>query len=213
MVNIFYLDEDIDVNCRYHCDRHISKMIVESTQILSAVCRLYGQSNEEAPYGIHSNKHPAVLWAAASRSNWLWLHKFTLALNKEFQFRYDKTKDHLSASVCKTLKVPTGLEDVGITERPQAMPEQYRVKGDPVQAYRNYYIGEKQYFAKWKTREVPEWYREGCLTWNQMHPNTPQTMQEKKAMDQKLKMERDEEKKRKRQQREEEKQAKKRKTQ
>jgi hypothetical protein len=32
----------------------------------------------------------------------------------------------------------------------QVMPAYYQVPGDPVRAYRAYYIGEKLKFAKWR---------------------------------------------------------------
>jgi hypothetical protein len=34
-------------------------------------------------------------------------------------------------------------------------------KENKVQAYRDYYIGEKSKFAKWKLGNVPEWYING----------------------------------------------------
>ena len=39
------------------------------------------------------------------------------------------------------------------------MPDQYRVEGDAVTAYRNYYAGEKRRFAVWKTARVPQWWK------------------------------------------------------
>jgi len=30
-----------------------------------------------------------------------------------------------------------------------------------LKAYRNYYIGEKAYFAKWKKGNMPDWFKEG----------------------------------------------------
>eukprot|EP00009_Paramoeba_aestuarina_P003922 CAMPEP_0201523450 /NCGR_PEP_ID=MMETSP0161_2-20130828/19904_1 /ASSEMBLY_ACC=CAM_ASM_000251 /TAXON_ID=180227 /ORGANISM="Neoparamoeba aestuarina, Strain SoJaBio B1-5/56/2" /LENGTH=296 /DNA_ID=CAMNT_0047922565 /DNA_START=105 /DNA_END=995 /DNA_ORIENTATION=+ len=196
MVNIFYLDDNLQVNCAYYADKHVVKMVIESCQLLSAICRVHGQSEEEAPYGIHSLKHPCALWAGASLSNWRWLRELTLELNKEYMFRYNKSEDHKSAAICKTLKEPEGLIDVGITERPQSMPDEYKVKNDPVQAYRNYYIGEKQYFCKWTKRDVPEWYKEGCKAWNLIHPDTPQTRQQHKDREERRKVERAEERKR-----------------
>ena len=42
------------------------------------------------------------------------------------------------------------------------MPDEYKVEGDPVSAYRKYYKGEKAYFAKWnRGREAPEWWNNG----------------------------------------------------
>jgi len=38
------------------------------------------------------------------------------------------------------------------------MPEYCKVTGNPIQAYKNYYINEKKGFANWKNRTRPEWY-------------------------------------------------------
>jgi len=38
------------------------------------------------------------------------------------------------------------------------MPEQYKVIGDSIQAYHNYYINDKQPFAVWTNRPIPPWY-------------------------------------------------------
>jgi glycosyltransferase involved in cell wall biosynthesis len=70
----------------------------------------------------HKN-HPCAVWARNSLSNWKWLKESTLALYKEYQFRYNKI--HKSGELTKTLPEPQ-LIDIGITTRPQAMPEQYR---------------------------------------------------------------------------------------
>ena len=48
------------------------------------------------------------------------------------------------------------IEEKGLTEIPQAMPDD--VKGDDsILAYRNYYIKYKKDFAKWTNRETPTW--------------------------------------------------------
>ncbi len=39
------------------------------------------------------------------------------------------------------------------------MPDEYKVTNDPISAYRKYYIGERNGFAKWTKREVPEWFQ------------------------------------------------------
>jgi len=40
------------------------------------------------------------------------------------------------------------------------MPEAYKVPGNPVQAYRNFYVGEKWRFATWTRRRRPKWFTE-----------------------------------------------------
>jgi hypothetical protein len=51
------------------------------------------------------------------------------------------------------------IPEEDFTEPPKAMPEEYKVD-DVVQSYRNYYLGDKKYFSKWKKREVPYWFSE-----------------------------------------------------
>ena len=43
----------------------------------------------------------------------------------------------------------------------------FKVKDNPILAYRNYYIVEKNSFASWKNRSTPEWYKEKDImnTW------------------------------------------------
>ena len=45
-----------------------------------------------------------------------------------------------------------------MTNFAQAMPDKYKVKDNAVQAYRNYYNGEKGYFAKWYDGKTPDWW-------------------------------------------------------
>lgn len=153
-MNIFYLDQNIPRCARYHCDQHVIKMILESTQILSTVLHLY---NIKAPYKPSHQNHPSVLWAAKSLQNWLWLRELILFLNKEYKYRYDSLVNHKSYEIAKKLKIPP-LPDIGLIEHPQVMPEEYKVPGDPIKAYRNFYIFDKSRFAKWRKRTAPQWY-------------------------------------------------------
>lgn len=68
--------------------------------------------------------------------------------------------NHESAVVARELDPPP-IEDRGLTPFAQAMPEEYRVPGDAVAAYRAFYIGAKSHFAAWKKRPAPDWFTEG----------------------------------------------------
>ena len=153
-MNIFVLDRDISTCARYHADQHVIKMILESAQMLCTVLQQHGL---DAPYRPTHAKHPCTIWAGNSLSNWLWLRELTLALNEEYKYRYAKEADHRSAIVVRDLPLPP-IEDIGLTEFAQAMPDNYKVPGDPVQAYRAFYIGEKANFAKWTRRKPPAWF-------------------------------------------------------
>jgi len=152
-VNIFVLDYDIEKCAEYHCDQHVVKMILESVQLL---CTALNKKDFTTPYKSTHLKHPCVLWVEASYDNFEWLVQLTLALNKEYRFRFDKTVDHKSIAVLSKIE-HCQFEPVGLTDFPQAMPEQYKVDNDAVQAYRNFYRGEKMGFAKWTKREMPDW--------------------------------------------------------
>lgn len=156
-MNIFVLDTDIRKCAQYHADQHVIKMILESAQMLCTVVNLNGGY---APYRSTHTRHPCTIWAGASLSNWKWLYRLALALNDEYRYRYRANLHHKSAEVVKTLSLPK-IDDIGLTEFAQAMPEIYRVPGDAVKAYRKFYIEEKSRFAKWTRHKKPGWFRNG----------------------------------------------------
>ena len=155
-MNIFVLSEDPQEAARQQCDRHVVKMALESAQILSSVRWRYGA---EAPYKPTHAKHPCVLWAGECAENYTWLWEHLGALLTEYTARYGKR--HAVAFHLEALREPPpGLPACGQrTPFVQCMPEPYRLSGDPVQAYRNFYMGEKARFARWKHGNTPAWYR------------------------------------------------------
>ncbi|MHC5038662.1 MAG: pyrimidine dimer DNA glycosylase/endonuclease V [Planctomycetota bacterium] len=158
-MNIFVLDEDIGKCARYHPDRHVVKMILESAQML---CTVVNEAGGRSPYRSTHVKHPCTVWAGGSLSNWKWLRSLALALNREYKFRFRASRDHASAVVVRNLSLPH-LPDRGLTPFAQAMPEKFRVKGDPVRAYRRYFRAEKAPGARWTRRRIPPWVREGTV--------------------------------------------------
>lgn len=153
-MNIFILDHDIAQCARYHCDQHVGKMILESTQIL---CTALHNRGMDAPYRPTHSRHPSVLWAGASMDNFRWLVRLAHELNAEYRYRYRKPADHASVRVLKLVQ-DTEFESNGLTEFPQAMPDSYKVAGNAVEAYRNFYLGEKAAFATWTRRPQPDWW-------------------------------------------------------
>jgi hypothetical protein len=152
-MNIFVLDTDIETCARYHCDQHVVKMILESVQML---CTALNKKGFTTPYKSTHTKHPCVLWVEESYSNFLWLQDLALALNSEYRFRFEKDADHKSIAVLSEI-TSLHYDDRGLTEFAQAMPDKYKVPGDAVMAYRQFYLGEKMRFARWTRRNAPEW--------------------------------------------------------
>ena len=153
-MNIFVLDLDISRCARSHCDLHVSKMILESVQML---CTALNKRGFETPYRSTHSRHPCVLWVGESYDNFQWLAQLAVELNREFRYRYDRDKDHASVDVLRRIEgIP--YERNGLTEFAQAMPDEYKVAGDPVAAYRRFYLNDKASFASWKKRPPPHWW-------------------------------------------------------
>ena len=154
-MNIFVLDKRIKQCAQFHCDQHVSKMILESVQIL---CTSLNKKGFTTPYKSTHIKHPCVLWVEESYSNFAWLKELAIELNREFKYRYDRDKDHASIKVLSEIK-KCKFKDIGLTEFAQAMPNEYKFKNNAVRAYRNFYRDEKSKFAKWTKRPIPKWMK------------------------------------------------------
>ena len=151
-MNIFILDTDIKKCAESHCDKHVIKMILESVQMLSTVCR---QSGLDIGYKPTHPHHPCTIWVSKSLSNWVWLRHLTSYLNEEYRYRYNKKQNHKSYDLANILPLPN-IPDIGLTPFAQAMPEQYKNK-NAVIAYRKYYLNEKTNLLKWTKRIQPQW--------------------------------------------------------
>lgn len=152
-MNIFILDNDIQKCAQYHCDQHVVKMILESVQLL---CTALNKKGNSTPYKSTHIHHPCVIWVERSFDNFIWLKDLAIALNDEYRFRFEKDSDHKSILVLNEISKYC-YDSRGLTEFAQAMPDMYKVPGDAVTAYRQFYLGEKMGFAKWTKRKTPDW--------------------------------------------------------
>jgi hypothetical protein len=160
-MNIFYLSSDPETAAQMACDKHVIKMILETAQLLYTAQHLSDNNLYDCPYQpykvAHKN-HPSAIWARSSMDQYNWLCQLGLAYCDEYKFRYGYDKEHSSHKHLIWLyNNPPVLDYNGFIEPPQCMPEQYKDYDDCIQAYRNYYIGEKLPFAKYTVREVPYW--------------------------------------------------------
>ena len=155
-MNIFFLDFDTQKCSQYHCDKHVVKMILETAQLLCGVHHMTVHDAGQVPYKLSHKNHPCAIWARETLSNYLYLCDLGLELCKEYTYRYGKR--HKSQEViewCVTNK--PNICDKEFTTPPKAMPDEYKVD-DVIESYRKYYRGAKRDFAKWKNREIPEWF-------------------------------------------------------
>lgn len=152
-MNIFYLDSDPKKCAEYHNDKHVVKMILETAQLL---CGVHWVNGGEAPYKLSHKNHPCSIWVRSSLENYLWLCELGLELCEEYSYRYGKK--HKSQQIIEWCIVnKPKIPDVPFQDPPRAMPDTFKVD-DVTQSYRNYYIGAKKDFCRWKNRQVPLWF-------------------------------------------------------
>ena len=177
-MNIFYLHEDPIQNAKWHIDKHIVKMPIEYAQLMSTAHRLLDgemylgktaigrnikrwrlhDEREDILYKASHINHPSAIWVRESIENYFQMYKLYMAVLAEFTNRYGKVHGSSKPSIA-LIRPPSNIPMVKGTQLPQCMPEICKVKNNPILAYRNYYIVEKNSFASWKNREIPEWFQ------------------------------------------------------
>lgn len=163
-MNIFVVDKNPRIAARSLCDKHVVKMIVEGCQMLSTIHRLGASHIVHAPVELYKQSfvnHPCTIWARQTSENYYWLADHTHELSVEYTHRYGKVHKAHEMTEWFIRVLPMKVPDGDLTPFAQAMPEEYKVPENAVQAYRNYYLGAKSKFAKWKFTNQPEWYTEG----------------------------------------------------
>ena len=179
-MNIFYLDRDVRKAAEYHCDKHVVKMILESAQLLCTAHRVLdgtpylGSSvsekrnvarwklpdeREAIMYRACHVHHPCGVWVRANIDHYRWLYDLMYYLIYEYKHRYNGKTHKCEDLLQPLLNAPYNIPIVDWQEPPQAMPDDSKVVGDSVQAYRNYYMNHKRRMANWKVRGQPEWYK------------------------------------------------------
>ncbi len=177
-MNIFFLDRSPLVAAQYHCDRHVVKMILESAQLLSTAHRILDgevsvglspsnrkrktwtlfDSREQLLYRATHINHPSAIWARSNIDHYRWLYDLFYQLIGEYKYRYDDKNHACEKLLVPLLDAPNNISIVDWEDPPQAMPDDAKVLGSSVDAYRNYYRLHKRRMANWKLRGIPDWY-------------------------------------------------------
>ena len=176
-MNIFYLDKDPKTCAQMHVDKHCVKMILEYAQLLSTAHRvldgtlsttLSNSGRKRQTYSLADDRdanlysathinHPSAVWVRKRESHYRLLFSLWIELMDEYTYRYGKV--HASSRLISYLnKPPTNIEFGGGFDEPTpAMPDHYKVDGDSLKSYQNYYLGDKQRMFSWKKRQTPSW--------------------------------------------------------
>jgi hypothetical protein len=164
-MNIFYLDRDPVIAASHMYDKHKVKMILESAQMLCTAHRYYG--NEDVPYKTAHLNHPSSIWCRENSRQYYWLFDHMLALGKEYTNRYKRI--HLSITKCFPYLqyTPVGMPLGGpFNEPPQCMPDEYKVPGDSLSAYWNYYEQDKVKIKNKNEQKISRPLNQNQLQWN-----------------------------------------------
>ena len=180
-MNIFYLSNSVDECAEWAVDRHVVKMILETSQLLSTAHRvldgietagvsqsgrkkkiwvLPDDRNDTLYSATHTN-HPSSVWVRQSNNNYNWLYCLLGAYLKEYTYRYGKVHSIERSGLFTALATPPQNIPVGpFTQPTVAMDAKYIISDDARINYKNYYKQGKSHLFAWKKRSMPEWITE-----------------------------------------------------
>lgn len=175
-MNIFVLDIDPKIAATFHCDKHVVKMIVESTQMLtnayystvlatSQITELFktfprtDESGNPLPYKKTHYNHPCSIWARTSLDNFNWLLEMSNELCVEYTKRYNKHHKCQEYLNWISQNLPN-IQSIGLTKFATAMPVDF-ITDDPISSYKIYYRSKKSYMKlNYKLGNIPEFLKD-----------------------------------------------------
>lgn len=158
-MNIFVLSSNTKLCARYHCDKHISKMVTESAQLMCTAHHVFGTRRRWMYKPTHVN-HPCAVWTRMSNTNYLWLLELAEQLSLEYTRRYGR--------VHKTNRVIKKLREL-VRNKKHAKPKSFAYCGLPeakqrtvIGSYRKLYtVKSRDMSVVWNHSIQPAWYVPG----------------------------------------------------
>jgi hypothetical protein len=162
-MNIFVLDEDPVLAAKYHCDKHIVKMAVETNQMLATAYHFLSKDKSwkgfpsDNIYKITHINHPCSIWVRESEENYTWTILLGLAIGDEHYKRYGKrTKSYEVTKWFFDNIVNVEFKKKTLTKFMECMDDVYK-RDNPILSYRNLYMTGKRDICKWK-KDKPVWF-------------------------------------------------------
>lgn len=180
-MNIFYFSNSVDECAEWAVDRHVVKMILETSQLLSTAHRILDGTEytglsktgrkvkrwrlpdhrDTDLYTATHVSHPCAVWVRQSNNNYNWLYCLLGAYLKEYTYRYGKVHSIERSGLFAALATPPHNIPVGRFTQPAfAMDAKYIISDDARINYKNYYNQGKSHLFAWKKRSMPEWITE-----------------------------------------------------
>lgn len=177
-MNVFYLDDDPVTAATWLCDQHVSKMILESAQMMCTAIRLRmgleDTPTEELPeelkflYKKAHPKHGSTIWVGTSFWNFKWMFQHVIQMQCQHVLRYGtrhksyRIADRAYDFAWKQRKKGKCLFPTNEMTPPYMAfgPELEHLKDpkDPVGSYRKFYVADKAKFATWRVVDPPPWW-------------------------------------------------------
>lgn len=172
-MNIFVLHFSQRKAARWHCDKHVVKMLLETVQLLYTAhwCLAYPELDkckgsqilsktqkllaipenmETAPLNLSGKHyrpvhsfHPCARWARETSGNYRWLANLGLELAREFRFRYGHSHSCEEHVEWLSKNPPTNIPRWTRTNFPLAMDDRFKISNDPIVSYRYFYKQSK----------------------------------------------------------------------
>ena len=136
ILNIFYISDDPTQAAQWMVDKHVVKMILESAQLLSTAHRLLDGRVTAGKSKLGRN-----------------VKRYILDDGRE-PVLYSATHVNHPSAVWARTSVENYL---WLADHFSSLMDEYKVPGDSVESYRNYYRVGKSHMHSWKNRQPPEW--------------------------------------------------------
>lgn len=153
-MNWFYLFSNRRAAARLLGDPHLTKMPLETTQLLSNAYHCHEAKFKPCPYKPTHTHHPWSIWVCRRKRNFLHMAAYGLALCIEFRARRNKAHG-CEKHILNMLRSPpkfkkhlrpeqkpwTRMSRAGKFKIPLCMPEKFH-RNDATLAYRKYYFSK-----------------------------------------------------------------------
>ena len=177
-MNVFFLDYNPKTCAEMHVSKHVVKMIIEYSQLLSTAHRVLDgteytdltangrrikrwrlpDKRETLLHKASHINHPSAIWCRENLGNYIWLFNLYQYLCDEYTYRYGKI--HACSRLIEELRYPPSKIKIDYFFPPTpAMPTDLKIlsenplpgrKYDSLKSYHNYYNKAKRSFASWK---------------------------------------------------------------
>jgi len=120
----FFTDNPIE-NAKYLDDNRLKKMIIENFQMFTEALAAHGCPDHKLPktksgniykYGSPHKNHPSNVWLRQSRSNFMWLIKYTEAMWRRYQAIPYKGNENVPANLARVKKAAKYIPEGPLTK-------------------------------------------------------------------------------------------------